>query len=96
MERLDCCQTPSLVEVRSVLRFGREVQRVDRCQSCQAWWFVRQVERTACGEGEETVTWWVRLTADEAKGRIDLEKLSGRPALRDDLAGLERIESVIW
>ncbi|HEY3451992.1 MAG TPA: hypothetical protein VGK67_36875 [Myxococcales bacterium] len=93
---LDCCRSPSLEVVRVVSGHPRDSQTVERCVTCQAHWFVRSLERVVAGEGLDTTTWWVRLTAAEASGRPDLEKLRDRAGFMEDLAGLIRIESMPW
>ena len=74
MPYLDCCKSPVLKTVQSLLSAEHDMASIRRCESCGCHWFYRlkecddSLDKDYFGseDKDDWLVWCVRLTPDEA------------------------------
>jgi len=96
VEYLDCCTRPLLDVAKRLTTDDHDRQSLCRCESCGAWWLYRFYEYIHFDVDlpDDQITWFVRLTEDEAQavlrsdGYPRLPPLAERPCFRMDERGI--------
>ena len=98
---IDCCRRPELSALRTLYESTHDLESLQQCTSCEAYWLYRFHEYTDWSTGNDDLTsWFTLLTSDEgirilnATGRneIDLSFLSERSSWMDDSEGVRRVD----
>lgn len=103
-EFLDCCGKPLLDVVKQLSTDDHDRRKLCRCQSCGAWWFSRFYEyiHFDLDLPDDQITWYARLTDDDAKALLCSEDFRGmsfladRPCIRKDERGVAKIHGMPW
>lgn len=96
-KHLDCCKSPSLRNLKTLLDTSHNDERVEQCAACGVHWFSRWWEYCTFDGPDEVTEWYTRLTAEEAQTLLDAEAypdlsfLGGRPSIMFDDTGVKNV-----
>jgi hypothetical protein len=108
VEYLDCCQTPTLLDVVILYESSHNVEILRQCNHCGSYWFFRFYEYISFDQGKDYITvWYSPVTEEEAQrikqaeGRPDLTFLKTRRSFIKDDQGVRQtmgqpIEPSVW
>lgn len=95
---LDCCHDPQLQALRVLYESTHDLESLQRCTGCGAFWFYRFHEWVNyCGGDDDLTSWYTQLTDDDGRrllrqgDRPDLSFLAGCPSWMDDRDGVRRV-----
>lgn len=97
---LDCCENPEPTTLRTLYTSSHDLESLQRCASCDAYWFYRFHEWTNWATGEDDLTsWYAPLTEEEGvrlrdtpeRADMDLSFLVARPGWMSDDEGARRV-----
>ncbi|GAA3830262.1 hypothetical protein [Streptomyces chiangmaiensis] len=98
---IDCCRHPALRVVRTLYESSHDMESLQQCASCGAYWFYRFHEHVNWSTGEDDLTsWFTALTGEEGarlrdmtdRDSEDLSFLATRSSWMDDDDGVQRVE----
>lgn len=95
VEYLDCCRTPTLVNVAVIHESSHNDEILRQCRRCGSYWFFRLYEHVSFGDGGDEITVWYSPVTEEEAQRIkqadrrpDLSFLNERRAFVKDDRGV--------
>ena len=95
---LDCCQTPKLANVLTIVDTTHESEILRRCEECRKWWFYRFFEFVSFDGPDDITEWYTSLTDEEAiiikqaKERPNLSFLGEKGSFMIDNQGVRKIK----
>lgn len=101
---LYCCGKPLLEVVKRLSTDDHDSRSLCRCENCGAWWFHRFYEYIHFYSDlpDDQITWYARLTDDDAKDVLRSDDFRGmsfladRPCFRKDERGIATIHGMPW
>lgn len=103
-EFLDCCGKPLLEVVKRLSTDDHDSRSLCRCASCGAWWLYRFYEHIHFDADlpDDQITWFARLTEEEAQAALGpggcrgIPSLADRPCFRKDERGVVKTTGMPW
>jgi len=98
LDYLDCCEDPSLINVKKIYESTHDVEILRRCQNCGKYWFFRFHEYVSFHGDDDITIWHSPLTDEEAKTilnskeRPDLSFLRNRVSFMEDNEGVRKVK----